>query len=272
MSSEELAAEPSDPIIPVVKPFFSRPAGKIFIIWATMTAAGVLIGFYAPHHLLPRMMSPEGGDVWATVVLFTVMAAPVAALVYAIGIYSLLAWRHRGNADVPPPDGPALRGNSTTVTMWLGGSTVLVLALLAWGLSVYSTDQTSHPGALQVDVTGQQWLWTFSYPGTNVETRELVLPVNRPVQFNVTSLDVIHGFWPVNLGVQVDANPGYVTVIYSTPNRLGSFAVRCSQLCGMYHSFMYAPGSVVTATAFSKWLMQHGASATQAQNVARTAA
>ena len=50
-----------------------------------MTVVGVLIGFYAPHHLLPTMLSIEGRAVWATVVLLTVLAAPVAAFVYGVG-------------------------------------------------------------------------------------------------------------------------------------------------------------------------------------------
>ena len=58
-------------------------------------------------------------------------------------------------------------------------------------------------------MTGQQWLWSFSYPGTHVQSNELYLPVNREVEFRVTSEDVTHGFWIVNMGVQVDANPGH---------------------------------------------------------------
>ena len=145
---------------------------------------------------------------------------------------------------------------------------VLVLVLLAWGLTVYSAEDVSHPNTLQINVTGQQWLWTFQYPGTGVDTRTLVLPVNRPVQFNVTSVDVTHGFWPAALGVQVDANPGVVTVIRATPDKLGTFTVRCSQLCGLYHSFMYAPGSVVTSAKFSQWLQSQGASTTAAEAAA----
>jgi cytochrome c oxidase subunit II len=249
-------------------PFFSRPGGKIFIIWVLMTAVGVLIGIFVPHHVMPPLLSHEATDVWRTIVLFTILAAPVAAVVYAVAAYSLVAWRHRGNQDEPPEDGPPLRGNSTLTAVWLGTSTLLVLVLLAWGLSVYSAEQVSHPNTLQVDVTGQQWLWTFTYPGTGVETRTLVLPINRPVQFNVTSVDVTHGFWPVSLGVQVDANPAVVTVIRATPDKLGNFTVRCSQLCGLYHSFMYAPGSIVTAAKFSQWLQSQGASTTTAEATA----
>jgi cytochrome c oxidase subunit II len=274
MSSDPTGVEEPPPVleqgdsIVAGKPFFSGPAGKIFIIWFLMTTVGVLIGIFAPHHLMPTLLSHEATDVWRTMVLFTILAAPVAAVVYAVAAYSLIAWRHRGNQDEPPDDGPPLRGNSTVTAIWLGVSSVLVLVLLAWGLAVYSADAVSQPHSLQIDVTGQQWLWTFSYPGTGVETRSLVLPINRPVQFNVTSVDVTHGFWPVDLGVQVDANPGVVTVIRATPDKLGKFTVRCSQLCGLYHSFMYAPGSVVTSAQFSQWLQSQGASTTTAQAAA----
>jgi cytochrome c oxidase subunit II len=264
---EPPALEQGDSIV-AGRPFFSRPIGKIFVIWFLMTTVGVLIGIFAPHHLMPPLLSTEATDVWRTMVLFTVLAAPVAAVVYAVAAYSLIGWRHRGNQDEPPEDGVPLRGNSTVTAIWLGTSTVLVLVLLAWGLTVYSAEGASQPNALQINVVGQQWVWTFSYAGTGVETRSLVLPINRPVQFNVTSVDVTHGFWPVSLGVQVDANPGVTTVIRATPDKLGKFTVRCSQLCGLYHSFMYAPGSVVTSAQFSQWLQAQGASTRTAQATA----
>jgi cytochrome c oxidase subunit 2 len=271
MSFEEQVHEIEEPFASG-KPFFSRPGGKIFIIWLMMTAVGVLIGVYVPHHILPTLLSKEGTDVWQTMVLFTVLAAPVAAFVYAVGAYSLIGWRHHsGNNDEPPEDGPPLRGNGPATVLWLGISAVLVVVLLIWGLTVYTAQQVSHPNTLQVNVTGQQWLWTFSYPGTGVESRSLVLPLNRPVEFNVTSVDVTHGFWPAALGVQVDANPNVVTVIRTTPNKLGGFTVRCSQLCGLYHSFMYAPGSVVTPASFAHWLQGQGATPSDADQTARVA-
>jgi cytochrome c oxidase subunit II len=257
--------------LPELKPFFSRAGGKIFIIWLVMTAVGVLIGVYAPHHLLPTMLSIQGTKVWQTIVLFTVLAAPIAAFVYAVGLYSLLGWRARGfgDSDQPPPDGPSLRGDAPMTALWVGVSAALVIVLLVWGLGEFTAEQTSHPDTLEVNVTGQQWLWTFSYPDAgNVETRSLVLPVNRPVQFNVTSVDVTHGFWPAALGVQVDANPNTVTVIDATPNKVGGFTVRCSQLCGLYHSFMYASGAVVTPQKFAAWLHAQGASAAKAADAA----
>jgi cytochrome c oxidase subunit 2 len=217
------------------------------------------------------MLSIQGTKVWQTLVLFTILAAPVAAFVYAVGLYSLIGWRARGfgKSDEAPPDGPALRGDAPMTAVWVGVSALLVIILLVWGLGEFTADQTSHPDTLQVDVTGQQWLWSFSYPGAgNVQTRSLVLPINRPVQFNVTSEDVTHGFWPAALGVQVDANPNVITVTEATPDKLGNFTVRCSQLCGLYHSLMYASGAVVTPQKFALWLHSQGAPAAQAAQAA----
>jgi len=250
------------------KPFFSRPGGKIFVIWLLMTIIGVVIGLYAPKHLMPQMVSIEGHRAVLTVVVFTVLAAPVAALVWAVGTYSLLAWR-RGAPETPPEDGPPIRGNGPLTIVWLIVTSFLCIVLLVWGLAELSADTAPHSNALQVDVTGQQWLWTFGYPGTGVQSRTLVLPVNRPVQFNVTSEDVTHGFWSLSLGVQIDANPDVVTTLLATPNKLGSFVVRCSQICGIYHAFMYAPGKVVTTTQFAQWLQSQGASAAKADLAAR---
>ncbi len=252
------------------QPFFSRAGGKIFLIWLVFTTVGVLIGVFAPHHLLPDLLSPSGSDVWATMVFFTVLAAPVAAFVYAVGFYSLVAWRYKGDPDEPPPDAAPQRGNGPVTLLWLSLSTFLVVVLLAWGITVWSSQQVTHPNTLQIDVTGQQWVWTYSYPGTGVETRTLDLPINRPVEFNITSVDVTHGFWPAGLGIQVDANPNETTVIRTTPNKLGTFTVRCSQLCGLYHAFMYNKGAVVTPQQFSQWLQQNGASQGAADQTADT--
>jgi cytochrome c oxidase subunit 2 len=253
------------------EPFFSRPSGKVTVIWFVLTVVGVVIGLVAPKNLLPPMLSVQGHTLIVTMVLFTVLAAPVAAVVYAIAIYSLLAWR-RGHGDDPPPDGPPMRGNTTVTTVWLLTSSVLVLVLLVWGLGEFAAEQAPHSNALQVDVTGQQWLWTFSYPAAGVSSRTLMLPVDRPVQFNVTSVDVTHGFWLPDLGVQIDANPGEVTVIQATPNKVGTFVVRCSQLCGLYHSFMWTSGAVVSAANFSQWLQSQGAPPGKANQAALVAA
>ena len=243
------------------------------VVWLLLTAIGITVGLVAPRRLLPGFDATTGTDVLRTVVFFTVLATPVAGFVYAVAAISLMGRRHPGSADEPPPeDGAPLRGNRSATVVWLVVSSALVVVMLVWGVAVWSNQQSSAPGALRVRVTGQQWLWTFAYPGTSVQSRTLVLPVDRPVLFEVTSLDVTHGFWPVDLGTQVDANPNEVTVLRTTPDRLGRFEVRCGQICGLYHSLMDAPGVVVTPSAFSRWLQSEGASVATAGRVARVGA
>jgi cytochrome c oxidase subunit 2 len=119
------------------------------------------------------------------------------------------------------------------------------------------TSATWSPGGktmLDVQVIGQQWTWTFRYPQFGgMESTELMLPVNTPVAFHVTSLDVIHSFWAYQLGVKADANPQVDNVAYTTARTLGSVTVRCSELCGIWHGAMFNYGHVVTQSAFGSW-------------------
>ena len=138
---------------------------------------------------------------------------------------------------------------------WLTASAVLTVFVLVWGLGALAAENASTgENPLVVNVTGQQWVWTFSYPGSHVTSDELYLPENREVEFRITSVDVTHGFWVANFGVQVDANPGVITTIHTTPNRLGDFIVRCEQFCGLNHAFMDPSVTSSARKQFSNWL------------------
>lgn len=104
-------------------------------------------------------------------------------------------------------------------------------------------------------VIGQQWLWTFRYPSYGgVETPELALPVNREVEFHVTSLDVDHSFWAYELGVKADAIPGSDNVAFLKALQTGSFQIRCAELCGLWHGHMNTTGQVMTQAGFAAWI------------------
>ena len=224
-------------------------------MWGIGTILAILLSLWAPGHFMPRSMSGNMHLTILTMIVFSVAAAPVVAGVYAIAIYAARNWAWKGD-DIPPP-AEQVRDNPKAVTTWLLASTVLTVFLLVWGLAALAADNSSTgKNPLVVDVTGQQWLWSFSYPGTHVQSNELYLPVNREVEFRVTSDDVTHGFWITNMGVQVDANPGTITTIHTTPDKLGDFTIRCEQFCGLNHAFMDADGHVVTSSQFNSWLAQ----------------
>jgi cytochrome c oxidase subunit 2 len=75
------------------------------------------------------------------------------------------------------------------------------------------------------------------------------------VRFRVTSNDVLHGFVIDQLGIAMDANPGFwVSAPVVTPTRLGSLTARCVELCGLYHTYMWSRVQVVTPAQFATWV------------------
>jgi len=114
-------------------------------------------------------------------------------------------------------------------------------------------------------VIGQQWAWSYRYPQFGgFESTQLMLPIDTPITFHVTSLDVIHSFWAYQLGVKADANPAVDNVAYSTAKQMGTFVVRCNELCGIWHGAMFNYGDVVSQSAFAAWA--HGVQAQEQAN------
>jgi cytochrome c oxidase subunit 2 len=220
--------------------------------WGILSVVGVVLSLWLPNRYMPATMSNDANLTKTTMILFSVLAAPVASGVYAAALYVLREYRYRGEGVPPTPE--PIREHTKLLVTWLTASAVLTVFVLVWGLGALAAENGGSSNPLVVNVTGQQWIWSFAYPGTHVQSNELYLPDNREVEFRVTSEDVTHGFWIVNMGVQVDANPGTITTIHTTPNTMGTFEIRCEQFCGLNHAFMDAIGHVVSPQQFSTWL------------------
>ena len=109
--------------------------------------------------------------------------------------------------------------------------------------------------ALQVQAIGQQFAWKFVYSDyDDLQSGELVLPVDRAALFTMTAVDVIHSFWVPNFGQKMDAVPGTETEIVVTPDRTGEFEVVCTELCGLGHATMRARARVVSEQEFEAWI------------------
>lgn len=252
-----VGAEPPAPAADTRPAWRRPPVFPILLIWAGLTVLLLLFAIFVPARLMGRPASPTMQEIESTVTSFSIASAPVAAMVWAVLLYSLLRWRHRG-PDAPLETAPPIRGNQRLQVVWLVGSTVLCLFLLVWGLVVLqppASEANATTAPLVVDVTGQQWTWTFGYPGSGgQESDQLYLPVGQRVLFHVTSKDVIHSFWIVEMGVKVDANPGATTTTSVTPDRIGTFTIRCAELCGLYHSYMQTTVHVMSQNDFRSWL------------------
>ena len=136
---------------------------RIVWIWLGMTVVLAIFAFIVPARLMGPPASGTMRAVVSTMTLFSVAAAPVMALVLSIALYSLIGWRSRGS-EPPIGDGPPIRGNGRVTTAWVVVSSLLTMFVLIWGLAEMQSlsAEASAPNAMVVNVTGQQWLWSFS--------------------------------------------------------------------------------------------------------------
>jgi cytochrome c oxidase subunit 2 len=255
-----------------------RDALWLLVLWIVLSIIGcLLVALVLGPHLPPGRASEQAASQQTDYVVLATMATPVVIGVLLYFGWALAFWRQQPGDET---DAAPLHGNVKVQATWIVGTATIVLALAIYG-TVELIDpagagagqgpqpvfQNGMPPAasltswspnsnniLQVQVIGQQWAWTFRYPQFGgFETTQLVLPVNQPVQFNVTSLDVIHSFWAYTLGVKADANPGVNNVAYATPKTVGDFQVRCAELCGIWHGAMYDTGQVMSDSDFMAW-------------------
>lgn len=237
---------------------------RIALIWLGLSVvAWPLVVFVFDADLPPgREADDAQGAVIDQTVLYAV-AVPIALALLVYFAYVLIVFRARGPET---GEGVAVRGDRRVARIWL-----VVTGSIALGMAVFGTvrlleggagggqgpDPLAKPGGepLEVQVIGQQWQFTYRFPSfAGVETSELVLPVNREIEFHVTSLDVVHSFWAYELGVKADANPGEDNVTYVRPSETGGFEVRCAELCGLWHGHMFDGGRVVSDAEFRAWI------------------
>ena len=223
--------------------------------------------------------SREGLGEHQTVYMLFYVGAPIFVFIWVLFLYNIIVFRRHSSDEVERPAPP---DSTPILLLWAGLSFTIVLFLAGWGTFTLKeiTDapsvsvavaQTTKGGAksavsfhavkpLEVQVIGQEWLWTFRYPSYGgMETRDLVLPVNTPVSLNITSLDVVHSFWIYDYDIKEDAVPGISNHAWLLPRTTGGFTdsgrdwVKCNELCGLWHGYMHSRLYVESDSAFASW-------------------
>ncbi len=233
---------------------------RAIILWVVLSVIGMVIVVIISPFVLPPGASDLGNTDNSSLTLLTVLAVPVSMFVFVFLLYSLFVFRVK---DKPTEDAVPLKPRPSLQIGWMAITGVLCLFLVIYGLfAFYQESSAASTNTLIVKVTAQQWQWTFEYPQSGATSRGsqvIELPVNRPVQFYVTSDDVLHGFAIRALGVRADANPGEVTnTAIVTPTVIGSYAVQCVELCGLFHSYMWEQVKVVSVADFNFWITSQG--------------
>ena len=214
----------------------------------------------------------------------TTICIAIFALVAAVIVYSLLKFRARPDDD---SDGPPTHGHTGLEIWWTAVPAALVTAIAIVSAVVLARNEhlpnasasvsrsaaSSTQGLcrrrnadpmnpLVVCVIAQQFAWLFQYPAYgNTTSATLRVPLDTTVQLQLQSRDVIHSFWVPEFGQKQDAVPGLLTKLVITPNRLGTFPVICTELCGLGHAVMRSSATVEPRDKFLTWAKARGKAA-----------
>lgn len=238
------------PAFPVRK----RSIIQMTLVGVAVGAALAIVAVFIPW--LPDPASEQAGIVdnvyWVVTIICVVVFAAVAG-VSAFAVYKFRA--PPGDMD----DGSPIHGHTGLEIVWTLIPTVLVI-----GIAIYSSVALAQAEDLPEDhstiqVTSQQFAWTFTYPDIEVEgkpltTGELVLPIDQTVSFEITSKDVIHSFWVPQWRMKQDAVQGITTRTTVEPTQLGTFPVVCTELCGLGHALMRSRAVVLSEADFQAWV------------------
>src|SRR3954453_10172811 len=220
-------------------------------------ALGLLIDWF------PVSASTQAQDIDTFYDVLIVASVPMFVLVTSVVLYCV--WRFRMRPGEEQMDGPPIHGNTRLEVVWTVIPAILMLSLCTYAYVVLHNAEDAPAAAnseLNVRVVGEQFTWTFFYPGEGggkeVASDQLYLPVNRSVRFTVQTKDVLHDFWVPAFRWKIDAVPGVNTYYRVTPNRVGNYPVVCAELCGLGHAVMRQTAHVLPDAGFQAWLQKKG--------------
>jgi cytochrome c oxidase subunit II len=216
-----------------------------------------------------RLGLPEGASDRTEAVRSLWIGAWIAALIVGVMVWALILYvvvRYRRRSEDAPKQ---VRYNLPLEVLYTLAPFAIIGVLFYYTVEhgnqvTAMSDSSQHT----VNVVGQQWQWTFNYKdtvdgqegvwetGTLDKPAELWLPVNESVQFDLTSPDVIHSFWVPSFYFKLDVIPGRTNKFELTPTKTGTFAGKCAELCGLYHSRMVFSVKVVTRAEYDAHLRE----------------
>jgi cytochrome c oxidase subunit 2 len=225
------------------------------------TGAGIAISYAI--HWFPAQASSQAKRTDDLYHVLVIACVPIFVLVTGVILYCV--WQFRMKPGEELKDGPPLHGNTRLEVIWTVFPAVLLLSMIAYSLVVLHDNEKKPAREINVDVTAQQFAWTFQYPpsvthGAPVSSTQLYLPLNESVHFSLHSRDVIHAFWVPAFRLQEDIVPGITVSYRATPDRLGRYPIVCNLLCGIGHSLMRSSVHVVTEGQFQAWLSKQQSS------------
>ena len=222
-------------------------------------AAGIVLSYVIDW--FPVAATTQAHETDTLYHVLVIASVPIFVLVVAMILYCV--WQFRMHPGEEEKDGPPIHGHTGLEVLWTAVPAALVIGLVSYSFVVLHNNETRPKGPeIVVQVYARQFQWSFKYPrsvtgGAPAATTRLYLPEGEQVLFKIHSADVIHGFWVPAFRVQIDAVPGITTSLRVTPDRVGTYPLVCTVLCGAGHSLMRTNATVMKPAAFQAWATSH---------------
>lgn len=188
-----------------------------------------------------------------TVALMSLVLIPV------FGMTAWFIWKFRSSNDRVPYTPNWDRSTGIEWLVWLfPGLIIAILAYLTW---IYShrldpfKPLASDIPALEIQVVALDWKWLFIYPKQNIAVvNELAFPVNRPVNFKITSDTVMNSFFIPRLGGQIYAMAGMETQLHLLADKPGRYLGENAQYSGRGFPYQNFVANVTSEQGFKNWI------------------
>lgn len=202
--------------------------------------------------------SSAADDIDTLLDVMIVLSSVVFSIVMVLLGYALWRWRAKPGDE---SDGEPIHGSTRLEIAWTAIPTVIVLFAAAYSWVVLDDIEAKDGDRMPLEVTAQQYAWSFTYPEQGVTADELHVPVDRQLDVQLRALDVIHSFWVPEWRIKRDLVPGAPCCSIDddfvvTPDKEGTFSLVCTELCGIGHSTMRAPVVVESQEEFEKWVSE----------------
>jgi len=211
---------------------------------------------------MPSPVTEEGESNLALWQGAWIAALSVGVVVWGLIFYAIWRYRRRSDDEVPVQT----RYNLPLEIFYTIFPIIMVVVFFSHTVRVQNILLDDSPPDNTVVVVGQQWSWTFNYPGegpdgdnvysfgTGGDIPTLVLPVGETTRFELRSPDVIHDFGVPGFLMKMDVIPGQQNHFQVTPKVTGTYAGKCYELCGVYHSRMLFNVEVVSPEDYDAYL------------------
>ncbi len=198
--------------------------------------------------LFPPAASAQAGPIDDLYWFEVIVSAVMTFLIFACIIF--FAWKYRRRPGVQSTQ---IHGSTKLELTWSIIPFLFMLVMFGWGAQLYFAAQQPPKDAMEIFVTGKQWMWKIQYPDGSKEIDELHVPVGQPVKLTMASEDVIHSFSIPAFRVRHDVVPGHYDSLWFTATKPGRYRLYCTEYCGNQHAGMTGWVDVLDQRAYANW-------------------